>query len=51
MSIGSYDTIVGEGKSGYVYQDPLMFNSTVLPISGRIESGSSAFLHPLIRSC
>ena len=35
MSISSYDTIVGEGKSGYVYQDPLMFNSTVLPISGK----------------
>ena len=32
MGIGSYDTIVGEGESGPVYQDPLTFNSTVLPI-------------------
>ncbi len=35
MSIGSYDTIVGEDNSGYVYENPLMFNSTVLPIPGK----------------
>ena len=35
MSIGSYDTVVGEGESGYVYQNPLMFNSAVLPIPGK----------------
>ena len=35
MSICSYDTIVGEGKSGYVCQNPLMLNSTVLPIPGK----------------
>ena len=35
MSIGSYDTIVGEDESGYVYQNPLMFPSIVLPIRGK----------------